>query len=86
MRRIPQADRDACEAICATLTARGDKDSLEAAAMIRGTLTAYADLIETLDQVRSTLKDTRANFDNLMSVWSRVPSDIRIATAHGKAA
>ncbi len=67
--------RGAAAVLAAKLRARGDPDSLDAAAMIEGHLTAYATLVREKRETGRRLAEVRRLYSDLLDQWARVPQD-----------
>ena len=71
-------------AVCQRLRQRGDVDSANAAAMIEGTIDAYAALVERIQIQRERIKQLEDNLRSTDALWGRVPYEVRHAVAHRK--
>ena len=77
------AYRDAAD-LCARLRERGDLLSLEAAAMIEGTLDAFAAVVDARQDAEEACANLRSNLNHMHRLWDRVPDEHRMRAAHGR--
>lgn len=82
-RREKAAARREAAALCAKLRERGDALSLDAAAMIEGTLEAFAGLVDHQHSLRDRADNTERNLRTLQDLWAKVPAEERHRAAHG---
>jgi hypothetical protein len=68
--------------LCTRLRERGDEISLDAAAMIEGTLDAFADLVDGLQNLRDRNENLERNLRSAQELWARVPAEHRIHAAN----
>lgn len=78
-----RAARRDSEALCGKLRARGDAESLDAAAMIEGTLEAFAGIALEVAAQRQRAEAVERNHAALLRLWQGVPQSVRVAVAHG---
>lgn len=81
--RAEAKSRAEASALCGRLRARGDDDSLLAAAMIEGTLDAFADLVAERAEMREQAENAQRNLNATMDLWARVPASVRHQVVHG---
>ena len=81
-----RAARGRAAQLCATLRARGDSLSLDAAAEIEGTLEAFAGLVADQRRLRERAENAERNHRETLALWSRVPATERHRIVHGRAA
>ena len=84
MFREETAARREAEALCERLHARGDDDSVLAAAMILGTIDAYASLVGERQSHREKMDEMRSNLRSSHDLIARVPHDVLTKVVHGK--
>lgn len=69
-------------ALCAKLRERGDPVSLDAAAMIEGTLDAFTGLVSAMQDLRKRAANLERNLHNTQALFARVPAEHRLRAAH----